>query len=238
MHKQELSIDPFAKGEFLLSNNDIDLILFDLDGLLVDTEQFHWKAYQVMCRMKNETLSWDFQTYLQIAGSSATSIRQQLQRDVPSIFERSTWEELYQMKKNALWEILTTSPIPLMQGVEEWIQKISPKKPIAVVTHSPCEFVERVRKNFPIFSSIDRWISREMYQEPKPAPDGYLFACRTLGIEPKRAIGFEDSLRGIDALDRAGCRAVLVNARDSRLQAVCRSRGIPVFSSFTEISCW
>ena len=238
MCQQKLGIDPFiSHSPHEMSLHAFDLILLDLDGLLVDTELFHWKAYQIMCYRKGGNLSWDYQKYLQTAGSSATSIREQLQKEVPVIFEMNSWDQLYQAKKEALWELMSTSPIPLMKGVEEWIKKVSAQKPLAVVTHSPKDFVEKVRSEHPIFSCLDIWIFREMYNDPKPSPDCYLLACASCGVEPKKAIGFEDSLRGIDALDRAGCSAVLVNDRDSHVQATCRVRGLPVFLSFAEIPC-
>ena len=61
----------------------VDLILFDLDGLLVDTEQLHWRAYQEMCRAFGSTLSWDFPTYLRISGSASHAIAARMQVELP-----------------------------------------------------------------------------------------------------------------------------------------------------------
>jgi HAD superfamily hydrolase (TIGR01509 family) len=190
------------------------LFLFDLDGLLVDTERFHWQAYQEMCQQYGQSLLWDFDVYLQISGSSDTAIRERLFVEYPSLFEGRSWEEMYTTKSLILHKFLCSLPIPLMLGVEELLNKFSEEsKRMVVVTHSSEAVVSAVRKSHPVFSKISTWISRAQYQRAKPAPDCYLLACSVCSVKPEDAVGFEDSLRGIQALVSAGCRPVLVNDR-------------------------
>ena len=49
-------------------------MLFDLDGLLVDTEQLHWKAYRGMCEQFGCTLDWDFPLYLEVGSNNPDGI--------------------------------------------------------------------------------------------------------------------------------------------------------------------
>ncbi|MBS0655353.1 MAG: HAD hydrolase-like protein, partial [Verrucomicrobia bacterium] len=51
------------------------LFLFDLDGLLVNTEETHYRAYARMCRDRGFTLPWDFPAYFRIAQSHSDAIR-------------------------------------------------------------------------------------------------------------------------------------------------------------------
>jgi beta-phosphoglucomutase len=217
---------------FMRTFEKIDLFLFDLDGLLVDTEILHWKAYQEMCKEFGFSLGWDYPAYRGIAGGSSDGIRHRLMQEIPQLFSGRTWEELYAIKKQKLFELVRTSQIALMPGVEICLPALALlKKPMVVVTHSSKRFVEMVQESHPVFSLITRWICREMYQSPKPSPDGYRTACMQMDVAPERAIGFEDTVRGIDALVSAGVNPVLVNADDQSARAYCQQKGIPVFSS-------
>ena len=215
---------------------EIDLFLFDLDGLLVDTERLHWKAYQQMCQTFGFALGWDYPTYLHVAGGSAHGIHTRIQQEIPQLFHGRTWEELYAMKKEKFFELLISYPIPLMPGAELCLQHLATlHKPMVVVTHSPTRFVEMVQASHPVFTFIARWISREMYEAPKPAPDGYLMACKMLKVLPGRTMGFEDTLRGIESLVAAGVYPVLVNANDQSARTYCERKGVRVISSLPDL---
>jgi HAD superfamily hydrolase (TIGR01509 family) len=214
----------------------IDLFLFDLDGLLVDTERLHWHAYQRMCQVFGATLGWDFPTYLQIAGGSAHGIHQRIRQEIPQLFDGRQWEDLYVVKKEQFFELLSSSTIPLMEGVEAFLSHLATfRKPMVVVTHSPKRFIDKVQASHPIFKVMADWVCREMYTAPKPAPDGYLAACAGQHILPQRALGFEDTVRGIDSLVAAGIRPILVNSHDESARMYCRQKGISVISSFLKL---
>lgn len=215
---------------------DVDGLLFDLDGLLVDTEQLHWQAYQQMCVHFGCTLDWELPLYLQIAGGSAGGIKDRMHKELPQLFEGRTWEQLYEVKRQRLFDLLAHSSIPLMKGVEEALPKL--KKigvPMVVVTHSPKAFVDLVRAAHPIFALMTSWVYREMYKAPKPAPDGYVRACQEVGVDPERAVGFEDTIRGIESLLAAKVQPVLINASDASARSYCQEREIRMFSSFEEL---
>ena len=217
---------------FMRTFEKMDLFLFDLDGLLVDTEILHWKAYQKMCQEFGFSLGWDYPTYRDVAGGSSDGIRQRLAQEIPQLFYGRTWEDLYAVKKEKLFDLLSTSKITLMPGVEACLSSLTfLKKPMVVVTHSSKRFVEMIQQAHPVFSLITRWIYREMYQAPKPSPDGYKTACLQMNVAPERAVGFEDTIRGIDALVSAGVNPVLVNAEDQSARSYCQQKGIPVLSS-------
>ena len=212
-----------------------DALLFDLDGLLVDTEQLHWKAYRSMCEHFGCKLTWGFPLYLEIAGGSAKGIEERMRQELPRLFLGRTWEELYAIKRQKLFDLLAHSPIPLMKGVAEALPALAEEGvPMAVVTHSPKAFVDLVKKAHPVFEAMTAWVYREMYSAPKPAPDGYLRACQEIGVTPERSVGFEDTVRGIESLVAAGVRPVLVNANDPSARSYCEERGIPVFSGFDD----
>ena len=212
-------------------------MLFDLDGLLVDTEQLHWQAYRHMCEHFGCALEWDFPLYLQIAGGSAGGIRDRMREELPQLFEGRTWDQLYEVKREKLFDLLAHSPIPLMKGVAESLPVLAKMGiPMVVVTHSPRAFVDLVQASHPVFALMASWVYREMYSAPKPAPDGYLQACHMVEVDPKRAIGFEDTVRGIESLVAAQVLPVLINASDPSARSYCQEKGIRVLASFNEVA--
>ena len=161
-----------------MSIQHVDCFLLDLDGLLVDTEGFHYRAYKGMCQTFGVTLRWDFVQYLNIAGASSSKIKEQLQNDFPKLFEEHSWPELYECKQKTLHSLLENEPIPLMPYVEEAVTlMVQTGLPIAVVTHSSERCVELIRSEHPLFSPVNLWISREQYKDPKPAPTAILVLC-------------------------------------------------------------
>lgn len=187
-----------------------DIILFDFDGLLVDTEPLHFIAYKEMCFKNQVDLSWDFTRFCKEAHSSALGIWQAFQKEFPSLLKEKSREVLYQEKKEIYQELLKTADLKLMPGVHALLQALTTSNTLsAVVTNSARSQVEPIRKILSILNVIPLWITREDYSLAKPAPDGYLRAIEQLGRK-ERIIGFEDTLKGIYALQAAGVEPVLV----------------------------
>jgi beta-phosphoglucomutase len=215
-----------------MSIQHLDCILLDLDGLLVDTEELHYRAYMTMCQMFGYLLPWDFEQYYRIAGASSSRIQDELRLLFPKLFEQHPWSVLYAGKQKCLYDLLESEPIPLMPYVEEgFTMMVQTGLPIAVVTHSSLRCTELIRSAHPLFSPVKLWVSREDYKDPKPSPDCYDTALQRLQISPHRALGFEDTFRGICALKAAGCQAVMVNGRDRSAQEACAKLKIDVYAS-------
>lgn len=183
-----------------------DLFLLDFDGLLVDTEPLHFQAYRLMLKSFGYDLPWSMTDYCQVAHISSEFLQKTLQSLFPSL-QSHDWQVLYAEKKRLYLDLISNHELRLMPGAANFLKSIAGKNH-AVVTHSPREQIDRIRSKLPEVSSIPHWFTREDYQNPKPAPDGYLHALQTLGGD--HPIGFEDSLRGYQSLKAAQIPAVLV----------------------------
>ena len=212
------------------------LLIFDLDGLLVNTEMMHWQAYQKACQKCGISLGWDFDSYFQVASTSSHGIQERLSREHPELFSSLPWDQFYEMKHSALLDLLSHEPIPLMPGVEKVLQRAYEKNlRMACVTHSRNSFVTSIRSQHSCFDLISSWYSRESYERPKPAPDGYLKAVEMEGVLPEEAIGFEDSLRGLQALLDAEVRPVLVTKVQEAQKAVENNPKVLVVPQIDEV---
>lgn len=213
------------------------LFLFDLDGLLVNTEVIQYAAYQKMCADRGVDLGWDFAHYCQIAHLDALGIRENICADHPELLAQVTgWSVLYEEKKKALMQLLNEKKIELMPGVEKLLkalQEANIKR--CVVTHSLSEAVSRIRDQNPILDSIPVWITREQYSMPKPSPDGYLTAIAQLATDADRIVGFEDTPRGLKALLETRAQPILISQTDYPETPALIKRGAKHFRSFEEV---
>ena len=91
-----------------------DLFLFDLDGLLVDTEKLHFEAYKRLCSRYGYELAWGFMSYLQVAHTSADGLRKAL---LPHLEGGHTWDHYYLEKKRLYHEILESGKLLGIGGV-------------------------------------------------------------------------------------------------------------------------
>lgn len=218
--------------------NDFQLFLLDFDGLLVNTEPLHYKAYLRLCENQGHPLNWSFEQFVASAHLSSEKLRQDIYNALPKLLEeKPNWEILYQEKKRHYLDLLKESPVELIPGVENFLKTLQKKqKKRCVVTHSPLEQIDCIRKRHPIFESIDHWITREDYQKAKPDPEPYLLAIKRYANPNDRIIGFEDSPRGISSLRSAQVTAVYVNdkAPGSLSEAIQKGEVIHL-PSFEEI---
>ncbi len=186
--------------------------LFDFDGLLVDTEPLHYAAYMEMSRRRGFPLPWDFERFCKEAHSKNSGFFDGLEKEHPTLFSSGLSKEiLYEEKKKLYVELLKSSPLSLVEGIEAVLKDLEQKgSKRAVVTNSPRVQIELIWSKIPLLKTIPLWITREDYAQPKPAPDGYLEAMKRLHVQGEKGVGFEDSARGILSLLRAGVDAVLV----------------------------
>lgn len=187
-------------------------LLFDLDGLLVNTERLHFSAYKKILDRRGYLFNWNFSTFCRIAHRGVNSLQNAVYAYLPQLKKRfPDWEEIYQDKKIAYLQILKEGNIECMPGVDRLLQVIKKKEiKCCIVTNSTKEETDLIRQFLPQLNVIPFWITREQYERPKPDPDAYLVAMQKLNEKQENIIGFEDSWRGFNALKRAGIKRVLI----------------------------
>ncbi|MBI5272395.1 MAG: HAD family phosphatase [Chlamydiia bacterium] len=213
---------------------NFQLFLFDFDGLLVDTEKLHYRAYQELMARQGFCLDWDFTTYCRLAHWDATAIRQGLYAKFPDL--NPDWKSLYEEKKKIYKELILGGRIQLMPGVERLLtalQKANIRR--CTVTNSSLEQTQLVRAQLQVLNTIPYWVTREQYEKPKPSPECYLYAIRQYASAGDRIIGFEDSIRGLLALQGTPALAVLICPKNHPLVNQEEIGGALHVTSFDEI---
>jgi beta-phosphoglucomutase len=180
----------------------MDAFLFDLDGLLVDSEPMHYAAFTNTAKSFGYTVPWDFRTYCHKAHTQSLGLKKAFLELFPEA--ESVWHDLYHTVKLNFSKLIEMSPLELMPGVNEFLDLIlTHNKKFAVVTNSSTPMVLAIMAKQPLLKKIPLWITREDYENAKPLPDGYLKALHILGVSSDKACGFEDSPRGVKSLKAA-----------------------------------
>ena len=211
-----------------------DLFLLDLDGLLVNTEPLHFEAYRLLCRRRGFELPWTFERYCGFAHSSAEGLKTALFEELPSLKEMEPrWEVLYSEKKCHYLGLLQGESLQLMPGVKAFLMELAlAARKRCVATNATSEQVEEMKRQLPSLGSIPVWITREQYENPKPAPDAYLKAKELLADPGDQIIGFEDTLKGVKALEAAGVAPILICQKNHPQLLEGALHGVKHFESF------
>jgi HAD superfamily hydrolase (TIGR01509 family) len=181
-----------------------DAVVFDNDGLLLDTESVWTRAEQDLFAARG--LEFTPADKHELVGASAEIAGGILERrlDAPGQAE-ALIEEL-----NALVVAELEHGVEAMLGARDLLEALRERgTPIGLVSNSPLVFVERSLQLAGFESHFDVVLSAHEVAAPKPAPDPYLEACRRLGVEAgPRVVALEDSPTGVAAARAAGLTVI------------------------------
>lgn len=178
-------------------------ILFDFDGVIVDSERLHHRAYEQVLAPYGVT-EIPFAVYADVFSNRGVGLEYCAER-VPGLQPI----ELKRLKERAFLEILK-SDASLLPGVGEALTQLSACFPLALATGSTRAAAALVLERFGLRDRFTTIVAREDYQRDKPHPDAYLEACAALGVEPAGCLAVEDSVKGLRAAGNAGIRCVVV----------------------------
>ena len=183
-----------------------DAIVFDNDGLLLDTEEVWTRAEATLFERYGTSFTMEHKRSLlgTSVATSAAKIEEMLGRPGRGM---EMMEELHEL---VMEEALAgVSPRP---GALELLNAVRDAGvPVGLASNSSREFVERVLSVAGLLNGhFDLIVTADDVERPKPAPDLYLAACAGLGAAPKRAAALEDSETGVASARAAGLFVVAV----------------------------
>ena len=184
-----------------------DAIIFDMDGLMLNSEVIFHKAWQTELVALIGYNPLDEVAYLQLVGCSNDQaeklLLERLGTDFPVDRFRKGW--------TARWESLAAQGIPLKPGLIpllDWLDEIG--LPKAVGTSSSDRETNISLQGTGLWSRFDAVITVDQTGVGKPAPDIFFTAAKTLNVSPSNCLVLEDSNAGIQAAVAAGINAVMV----------------------------
>jgi HAD superfamily hydrolase (TIGR01509 family) len=179
-------------------------VVFDNDGLLLDTESVWTRAEQDLFERRG--LEFTPADKLELVGTSAEIAGGILER---RLGEPGQAEELIE-ELNVLVVAELEHGVETMIGARELLERLRERgTPLALVSNSPLRFVRRSIELAGFEDHFDVVVSAHEVAAPKPAPDPYLEACRRLGVKPgPEVVALEDSPTGVAAARAAGLTVI------------------------------
>ncbi len=179
--------------------------MFDMDGLLVDSESLWFQAEGTVMARLGGTWSHADQSVL-VGGSMEVTVKYLLSKAT----KPAQPADVARWLTEAMIDELTSRPLPVLPGALELLDEVrAVGVPHALVTSSEPEIVDAVvpRLGAGAFGVI---VCAADVARTKPDPEGYLLAAAKLGVEPRYSIALEDSPTGSAAAEAAGYRVVAV----------------------------
>ncbi|MGI6648305.1 MAG: HAD family hydrolase [Bacillota bacterium] len=183
-------------------------VIFDFDGVIVDTQQFHADAWEKTFQEHGLTVSREqclpaieLEDHVFAAG---------LLKSLGCEEDPRKW--VY--RKQFVFRTLL-SQIKIYPGVIQLVQQLAPHFKLAIVSSAWIENIETVTRSAGIIHLFTILVGKETVSIHKPAPDGYLKAAKLLGIEPQNCTVIEDSPSGIRSAKAAGMRCIGVAHRNN-----------------------
>jgi len=178
-------------------------IIFDLDGVLIDTEGLQYRAYsQVLAAFGVRVTLEEYARHWIAAGRGPEYAVAAYQLPVSA-------DEL-RARKHPVYHGILRVEARLMPAARETLTRCRARYPLGLATNSNRADVEYVMDAFDLRGAFTATIAREDYVQAKPAPDAYLAAAAALGQAPAQCVVVEDSHRGVEAARRAGAIPVAV----------------------------
>lgn len=181
-------------------------IIFDMDGTLLDTEQYYrryWKqaAYECGYEMTDEQA-------LSMRSLGRPFAAQQIQQYFGNV---EAYQQIRSRRTELMMEALKRSGIPLKPYAKETMAELQRRGyRLAIATATDLERTEAYLKETGLLPFFSRIICATMVERGKPAPDIYQYACRALEVKPEETYAVEDSPNGVQSAYRAGCKVIMI----------------------------
>ncbi len=184
---------------------NVHAVIFDMDGLLVDSEPIHLRTNRTFWGKYNRTFSEEHAH--RFRGRKISEEIAELSREwkindsIPKLIEQ----------RESLFMSLAQRSLALSKGAMPLLKYFASHRiPIALGTSSHIPYVNFVMQRFAIRAYFQAIVTGEEVYKGKPHPDVFLFASKKLGVPPAHCLVLEDAVNGVTAAKAAGMRCFAV----------------------------
>lgn len=182
----------------------VEAILWDNDGVLVDTEcLFFESTRRTLARVGIELSLKQFLVLSMRQGRSAFKLaaeRGWAERQIAEL----------KRERDVLYSEMLRRQTRVLPGVPETLRSLHGRMRMAVVTSSQRQHFDVMHADLGLTGYFEFVLAREDYGEAKPSPESYLLALRRLGMKAESCVAVEDSERGLAAARAAGLRCLVI----------------------------
>jgi HAD superfamily hydrolase (TIGR01509 family) len=179
----------------------IRAILFDNDGILVDTESLYYEATRdVMREVGFELTEEHFIEYFLRQAKGAWHLADVAKEDIPALRD----------ERNRRYNARLARGIAPIDGVVDAIARLREHFTLGIVTSCRSDHFETIHASTGLLPHFDFVLTREDYKMSKPDPEPYLLAVERAGAAPDECVVVEDSERGLTAAVQAGIDCYII----------------------------
>ena len=181
-------------------------VLFDMDGLVLDTEKLYGRFWREACAFYGFDMSWEQALEMRAANSRLG------EANLHRFFGPGADYPAIRAKRTELLEAyIDIHGVEAKPGITELLDYLDAHKiPTAITSSSPTERIRRHLASLGLYHRFTQICSGYEVPNGKPAPDIYLRGTEVLGLPPEACLALEDAPTGIESAWRANCMAVIV----------------------------
>ncbi|PFG40005.1 HAD superfamily hydrolase (TIGR01509 family) [Georgenia soli] len=187
-----------------MSGSAVSAVVFDMDGVLTDTETIWDEVRQGLAAQ--DGVPWPEEATRAMMGMStpewseymATTVG--VNGDAAAVAQRTIEEMAARYHQH----------LPTLPGAVAAVERLSQRWPLGLASSSPRRLIDAVLSELGIAERFGATVSTEEVAAGKPSPDGYVRVCELLGADPTRAVAIEDSSNGIRSAAAAGMKVIAV----------------------------
>ena len=186
-------------------------VLFDLDGVVIDTEKLYTRFWMEASRDLGHPMTLEQALQMRSLGSRES------QEKLDSFFGAAVlpYADLRARRIELMEAFIAANGVEEKRGIRELLAHLKAKNiPCAITSSSSIPVIRRHLGNLGLLDGFTALCSGKDVPMGKPAPDIYLSGAATLGVAPEHCLAIEDSPAGIESAWRAGCMAVIVPDQD------------------------
>jgi beta-phosphoglucomutase len=189
--------------------------LWDMDGTLLDSAEYHWLAWRDILHAEGYPITYD-QFKATFGQRNDTILRGYFGAGLPDI----EVERVGGAKEARYRDLVRERGIVLLPGVGVWLARLREAGwRQAIASAAPLANVEAIIAALGIEPFFGAVVAAEDVQRGKPDPQVFLLAAERLGVRPARSVVVEDAPAGIEAAHRAGMRAIGARTSHADLRA-------------------
>jgi HAD superfamily hydrolase (TIGR01509 family) len=179
-------------------------VVFDLDGVIIDSEQVWNEAREQLVRERGGT--WHERATADMMGMSSKEWSQYMHDRLGVPLEPAAINDEVVRRVMSIYE----QGLPLLPRAVETVRKLAARWPLGLASSSNRPIIDVVLQRSGLAPCFAVVVSSEEVERGKPAPDVYLAVARGLGVDPKDCVAIEDSTNGIKSAVGAGMRTIAV----------------------------
>ena len=176
-------------------------ILFDMDGVLVDSERLSLEIWRDF--FERSGYSFGVSDYVRFIGAQDAAIKAMTKEFFPNV----DLKKLYETWESAFEQHVSEKKLPAKRGAYELFAELD-KKGIkrAVASSNSLYWVKKNLASVDLLDRVDAIATADIVESCKPAPDLFLKAAKLLGAKPSECLAIEDSRSGLLSANAAGCK--------------------------------